>query len=91
MYKVIFTVVVTEIGGVTATLVNTLDHPQSVLSGQPDDDIIIIDLTDLLEAFEGDDDPATFLAQALVLQIEDDAPTISPAISTQLLVPTLYP
>lgn len=72
----IFTVVVTEDGLATATLLGPLDHPQDLL-GQPDEDEIIIDLTDLLEAFEGDNDLVQFEDDALRLVVEDDAPEVN--------------
>jgi len=74
----IFTVVVTEDGEATATLLGQLDHNSTVqLPDQPDEDVIVVDLTDVLEAFEGDNDPVQFQLDALRLVIEDDAPEVA--------------
>ena len=72
----IFTVTVGEDGTFTTSLVGTLDHPDT-LTGQKDNDVLEVNLTDLLYAIEGDDDPANFLDDALVLRIEDDAAEIA--------------
>jgi hypothetical protein len=74
---IIFTVAMGEDGLADVTLVGPVDHAQA-LSGQPDEDEVEIDLTDLLEAFEGDNDLISFQLRALVLNIEDDAPLIDP-------------
>lgn len=73
---VIYTVVIEEDGDYTVTLSGTLDHAQG-LAGQPDEDVIIIDLSSGLEALTGDDDPVQFQPNALRLLVEDDAGQIT--------------
>ena len=87
---VVYEVILAADGTYTITVNLPLDHPNPVPFPATEEDVITIDFTDGLEAFEGDGDPVVFQPDALAMRLEDDTPL---ATVTKVSLPggaTLY-
>ncbi|WP_292390458.1 hypothetical protein [Mesorhizobium sp.] len=73
-------------GAWTFTLADQLDHP--TLNGLPGDNTendLTINLSSILRATDADGDTVAAAANALVVTVDDDTPTINPAIADGLV------
>ncbi|CAN7334059.1 beta strand repeat-containing protein [Mesorhizobium caraganae] len=73
-------------GAWTFTLADQLDHPTlNGLPGDNEENDLAVNLSSLLRATDADGDTVAAAANALIVTVDDDTPTINPAIADGLV------